>query len=949
MDAGDPLKEVADAIADGRAIEWTAERASVASEDLDSFSQLQILSEIARLHREAHGVAADQAKSASEPAAAGELFRWGPLSVRERIGQGSFGDVYRAWDPSLQREVALKLFRPSGATATASADTLAREGQLLARVRHPNVMAVYGAQQHEARIGMWSELLCGRTLAEIVEQDGPMSAPEATVFVESVCRALAAVHRAGLLHRDIKAQNVMRESGGRVVLMDLGLGREADLRLASGFDLAGTPLYLAPELFTGGSATVQSDIYSVGVLLFFLVTGQYPVAARGMGELADAHRNGKRNRLLDLRPDLPHAFVDVIERALMPNLGERYESAGALQEALARAVGQSFTATRDSLWRPQWLSIAMATGLVAALLGGVVIGLLWSRSRAPVAADPITFTMPTPEGLVLTEGDRNVPAISPDGRQVAFVGTDRLHGGVTRLYLWSLSKPAPQPIAGSENAANPFWAPDSQSLAFVTSRGSALYRVSVSGARSERLADLWESRGGSWGPDGTLLVARQTSAIYRLSATGSNPQPVTALQPGEVAHMWPQFLPDGQHFIFFVQGKDDRTQGIYLGSLDGKVHKKLVFAESSAIFADGHLIFPSNGALFAQQIDVSAGALVGATAQVLPRVDTTTALRTIISASQNGTLVYAQGKDLRRLTWYDFNGNVKSTGDTASFKNPSVSPDHPLLAVEWYGDWPTDGDPNASASRGRELRILRLPDYSSVARVGGAGAGDPVWGPNGQLAFVDVKQDRHLDVFVTDVLAHTTPRLLVDSDADKETTDWSRDGRLIAYHELKQSPSGRVYRELLIAPIDGGHSYRAVTTPDGTSAHSGRFSPDSKSIAYLSDESGGVDPEIYIRDLQSATIRQVSRHGGYNPVWRGSNALLFLDPAGRLFEAAIPSSPSQPIPEALFLFTTQVSTPRTSLRYFDISSDAQQIIVVSPLPSAFSVVVNWPAEISQHR
>jgi serine/threonine protein kinase len=948
MDGPDRLAELAEAVADGRPVEWEAETAADPG-SIDSFTQLQILAGIADWHRRAQGDGSAESTAPADLAPADpELFVWGPLSVRERIGSGSFGDVYRAWDPTLQREVALKLFRPRAGAAPED-DAVAREGQLLARVRHPNVMAVYGAQLHQGRIGMWSELLRGRTLHEIVKADGPMSAAEAAVYSETVCRALAAVHRAGLLHRDIKAQNVMRESGGRVVLMDLGLGREVDRELAAGVDLAGTPLYLAPELFAGEAATVQSDIYSVGVLMFFLVTGQFPVTGGAMHDLAEAHRAGRRRRLRDLRPDLPDAFAETVERALQPDRKARFESAGALQEALARAGGYALPAPA-ALPRARGRTIAWTAAALGVLGLGIAIGISSRRTAPAPPGDPIQFSMPTPDGLVLTEGDRNVPAISPDGRQVAFVGTDRVHGGVSRLYLWSLSRSEPQAIAGSENAANPFWSPDSQSVAFVTARGSALYRVSVSGARSERLTDLWESRGGSWSADGSLLIARQTSAIYRLDARGGNPQPITKLQPGEIAHMWPQALPDGQHFIFLVQGRDDRAQGIYLGSLDGSAPKKLVYSDSSAVYANGYLLFTSSGALFAQQLDVPAGTLAGPTVQLLPAVDVTTTMRTIVSASANGTLVFAQGKDARRLTWYDFNGNVKSTGDTASYRNPALSPDRPLLAIEWYGDWHRSAgvDAGPPISRGRELRVLRLPDYASVARIGGAGASDPVWGPNGQIAFVDVQAGRHLDVYVANVPANTEPRLLVSSDADKETTDWSRDGRRIAYHELHQAPSGKVYRELFIKPLDGA-PYRAVAPPEGVSAHSGRFSPDSRWIAYLSDESGGVDPEIYARNLASGVIRQVSRHGGYNPAWRSNDTLVYLDPGGRLYEARLPASAAEAMPEPTLLFTTDVSTPRTSLRYFDLSSDGRQIVVASPLPSAFSVVVNWPAELSQAR
>lgn len=253
--------------------------------------------------------------------------RWGHLSLIEPIGRGGYGRVFRAWDPALAREVALKLVRvprPDPASVTA----MLREGRLLARVRHANVVTVHGAQQVGDEIGLWMELVRGRSLAEIVVQDGPMGAEEAAVVGVSVCRALAAVHAEGLVHRDVKAQNVMREAGGRIVLMDFGTGR--DLGRERHFDPAGTPAYMAPEVLLGKTATQASDLYSVGVVLFYLVTGVFPADGRSMADLVVAHGSGRRRLLTDCRPDLPERFVRIVERAIEPNPEERYQTAGAM-------------------------------------------------------------------------------------------------------------------------------------------------------------------------------------------------------------------------------------------------------------------------------------------------------------------------------------------------------------------------------------------------------------------------------------------------------------------------------------------------------------------------------------------------------------------------------------------------------------------------------------------
>jgi serine/threonine-protein kinase len=258
---------------------------------------------------------------------------WGDLRLLSELGRGGFGRVFRAWDEKLAREVALKVIKPRDAEQRAS---VLMEGQMLARVSHRNVVNVFRAQQIDDEVGLTMELIKGRHLAHVVEQNGPMGAEEASVIGISLCHALAAVHGAGLLHRDVKAHNVMRESGGRIVLMDFGAGRHVSESRVS--DLSGTPLYLAPELFSGQPASPSSDLYSLGVLLFFLVTRKHPVEGRTLTEIMTRHNAGARALLSDLRPDLPGRFVHVVHRALAPAPEERPRSAGAMMSELMEAM-----------------------------------------------------------------------------------------------------------------------------------------------------------------------------------------------------------------------------------------------------------------------------------------------------------------------------------------------------------------------------------------------------------------------------------------------------------------------------------------------------------------------------------------------------------------------------------------------------------------------------------
>src|SRR5918995_2252843 len=281
--------DLADAILDGAPIDWSSVESNPASIDQRLLEQLKLLARVADLHR---------ALPVWEPDE-----HWGHLRVLERLGAGAHGMVYRAWDTRLDREVALKLLPAAVDDAAGGSTSIIEEGRLLARVRHPNVVTIYGAEQIADRVGLWMELIAGKTLEQLLEGGRTFTPSEARHIAVQLCQAMGAVHGAGLLHRDIKAHNVMLADDGRVVLMDFGTGRELDDRSMS--PAAGTPLYLAPEIFAGAPASVRSDVYSAGVLLYHLLTGKYPVGGHTLRALRLAHERGGRSGLGLARPDLP--------------------------------------------------------------------------------------------------------------------------------------------------------------------------------------------------------------------------------------------------------------------------------------------------------------------------------------------------------------------------------------------------------------------------------------------------------------------------------------------------------------------------------------------------------------------------------------------------------------------------------------------------------------------
>lgn len=380
-----------ESIADGGSIDWAAIEASAADErQRRLIGHLRLVAGVAEVHRT---TPAEEPTGSMPPVAPVDgIPRWGHLLLLEKIGEGTFGEVYRARDPWLDREVALKLLKGANGGSVPSARVL-NEARTLARVRHPHVVTVHGADVHDGRVGLWMEFVRGRTLSTILAAQGPMSAGEAAIVGQELCRALGAVHAAGLVHGDVKAQNVIRESGGRFVLMDFGAGQFIDQGRPDGKRAPGTPLYLAPEVLQGGHVTVQSDIYALGVLLYLLVTGTYPVKATTTDELVAAHVRGQRRHLRDARPDLPDTFIAAVERALDPDPQRRYSTVGELLSALTRVtaggISGRITAIRPAFKAPaskRWPTRRTLAVIALALM--MIAAAAWFMTRRTTPAAP---------------------------------------------------------------------------------------------------------------------------------------------------------------------------------------------------------------------------------------------------------------------------------------------------------------------------------------------------------------------------------------------------------------------------------------------------------------------------------------------------------------------------------------------------------------------------------
>ena len=365
----DALLDVAEAVADGSPVNWK-DQLRRSPDRADQLEQLQSIERVAIAFR-----GSDTVASAGDTPHGRPPSRWGALEILEKLGEGTFGEVYRAHDPGLQRDVALKLLRTSRSNNVREEKRFVNEAHKLARVRHENVLTVHGAGRHDGRSGLWTDLIDGRTLEECLNEQGPLGAREACLVGIDLCHALAAVHGAGLVHQDVKTANVMRESGGRIVLMDFSAVRDRfDAEHDTGERMiSGTPLFMAPELFRGIEPDVTADLYSLGVVLYRLVSGEFPVGAGGVAELVRKHQNRESIPLRDVRPDLPVAFVKVVERALAKEPEGRFSTAGEFEQALTQALGAEAPSPPPRPWWRAWPAAAVAAIVVVAVTAIVIL------------------------------------------------------------------------------------------------------------------------------------------------------------------------------------------------------------------------------------------------------------------------------------------------------------------------------------------------------------------------------------------------------------------------------------------------------------------------------------------------------------------------------------------------------------------------------------------------
>ncbi len=907
------------AVSDGAAVDWRElERGATTDYARRVLQEMRGIAQIVDAHRSDAVKDPDESPAPAPPPAR----QWRHIVLFETIGSGAFGTVHRGWDPTLDREVAVKLFRSNNGSVISPLE----EGRHLARVRHSNVVTVYGADRDGDESGIWMEYIDGQTLARMVRDNGPLSAREVTGIGVDLCRALASLHSAGLLHRDIKAQNVMREVGGRIVLMDFSGAEviECDSRASV---TSGTPLYMAPELLNNCAATFASDVYSLGVLLFYLLSGRLPVEGGTVADLKRAHAGGPRRRLRDLRPDLPDSIVRVVERAIVGDASQRYQTAGEFEHALITASGSAVAVAhgdapaeaasgvrRSHRWR--WVAAIALTG------AAITIASSLHRFASVAPRRVLThFTIAPPYN------SGSWPRVSPDGRFVVF---GAIVEGRNRFWVRALDSPSGRPLMNTGANESPFWSPDSSLLCFFD--GGKLKRIPIDSgdAQPEVLADAPTPHGGDW--SGQTIVFGRDDGLYTIRLDqNALVSRLTKMDPslGEFQHAWPAFLPDGRRFLFVIRSKNPERNGIYLGSIDGGTPRFVMPATSRIRYVDGHLLFVRQGLLLAQRFNLNTLALEGQPVTLADRIKYHSSADAAFDASTTGVLVYSQspGESTTRLMVFDGRGReLEPLTDRGSYHHPQFSPDGRRVVAEKV-------NPDGNV----DLWLYDL-DRHSVARLTSTAAGDsrPTWSADGRQIAFSSKRGSVYDVYVKTVDTTEPEKLLVTGPGDKLIESWSSNGKYL---------SGTVLRSgLWIYPLDRSERPRLVRASTRIENWQSEFSPDGKWLAYMSSESDG--PEVYVEPIPATGARwQVSTHGGGQPHWRNQGReLLYVSTDGLLMSVPLTAGGwEKSEPTSLF----HMSVPDLiGNGDYTVSPDGNRIVInmfiSDPVVPPVDVVVNWP-------
>jgi serine/threonine protein kinase len=878
-------------------------------------------------------------------------------TIVSKIGEGGMGEVYRARDTTLGRDVAIKVLPAAFSENSERLRRFEQEAQAAGSLNHPNILSIFHIGTHDGAPYIVSELLEGETLRDRMA-GAALPQRKAIDYALQIAKGLAAAHGKGIVHRDIKPDNIFITEDGRVKILDFGLAK-----LTSATDgtqsqtevptrkvntdpgtVMGTMGYMSPEQLKGKTADHRSDIFSFGAILYEMLSGKRAFRGDSMAETMSAILREDPPDLSDTNKTVPPALERVVHHCLEKNPAERFHSARDLAFAIESLSGSASisgqTATMPTITAPEssaavgllrWLGNARAGWIVAAVLVVSLLAALsllyFNRSETNTRAARLSFT-PPPE-LAFNDVLPDAAVISPDGQKIAFTATSA--DGKNMLYVRNLDSPEAKVLPVSENAIEPFWSPDSRSVAFG-SNGKLKRSDLAGGGNAQVLCDAARLVGGTWNKDGIIVFTPDyRTTMLHVSAQGGEPKPVLMKFDDQAAesHRYPYFLPDGRHFLFRREAK-----GIWAGSLDSPETKQVLPEVTPFVYAQpGWLVFVRNDALVAQAFDAAKIAFSGEPIPIITGQRNPGTLR--FSVSDNGVLIW-QGQWERdyQLVWFDRDGKQTGTVDAPMKVNvgqdPHISPDGKRLVVKRDSNlWIID------LEKGTGLRITST--FSQI----------PVWSPDGSRIAYSAGVS---GLTVKAANGSGDAEWLLPAGANFPAA-WSPDGRFIIF--MHRGVKTRL--DMWALPMFGERrEYLLLDSP--FDEQNPELSPDGRWLAYASDETGNY--EIYVQPFSAdgklgSDKKRVSTVGGKLPVWRRDGSELFFVAAdGQMMSSAMKTGGREfqfaaPKP----LFKTRMLAWTTTFHEFDVSPDGQRFLIgmvigesKAPPPT---VILNWTADLKK--
>jgi Tol biopolymer transport system component len=872
----------------------------------------------------------------------------GRYEVLSELGAGGMGEVYRAHDPRLGREVALKIVQHHLSDDPDHMGRFRREAQVLAALNHPHIAAIYELDEADGTSFLVMELVPGETLAQRLSA-GSLAVPEALRICSQIAEAVEAAHDKGIIHRDLKPANIKITPDNVVKVLDFGLakaleGRDStsglshslthSLTAATGAGtILGTARYMSPEQARGKPVDRRSDIWSFGCVMFEALTNSRPFDGETVSDTLVS--------ILEREPDwrllpatTPTAIRHLLRRCLQKDLQRRLRDIGdarlEIEDVLAGPVTAVEPAGPEAGAGRRWRLVRALAWLTIGAVAGALFGAKLKTDRRSSDQPASHFVVTLPPAERLSGLDFPAVAVSPDGSRLAYIAT---RGGRPQLFVRPMNSLDAVPIPGTTDASGPFFSPDNRWIAFFAA--GKLKKVSVAGGTPVTVCDAAIGVGGSWGNGDAIVFASTTgSSLSQVPAAGGIPSRATTLdaEKGEFSHRWPEWLPDGKTVLFTVGtvGSWDDAQIVAQSLTSGQRHVLIQGGTHPRYSPTGHLVYARGGALLAVQFDPARLKIAGAPVRVLDRVLQSFDGAAQVSLTRSGSIVYVPGTFQsveRRLISVDRGGAVAPfAAPPRVYSAPRFSPDGRRLLVTIAGA--TD-----------DLWVYDIPQDALKQLTFDASNSSPAWTPDGDRVVFSSNRGGAPNLFWTRVDGSGAGERLASSDDVQVPGSWSPDGRLLAFTQ-RHATTGR---DIWMLPSAGDRKpYPYLTLPSDESAPA--FSRDGRWIAYVSNESGRS--EVYVSAVADPSRkRRVSTTGGAEPVWGRNGREIFFRAGERMMVVAVSAGAEFRAAEPRVFLEGTFEKGTVDTANYDVAPDARLVMVKATgqesVPRELHVLLNW--------